>query len=77
MGFRGIEMKTNNLKFNTCGLADTMISYYDTMKENGMPEDELEIVMDSYMKIVELNQKYVKLSEDHIKNSHFRKEESE
>ena len=44
-----------------------MILYYDTMKENGMPEDELEIVMDSYMKIVELNQKYVKLSKEESK----------
>lgn len=57
----------SKLKFNTCGLADTMASYYDTMRENGMPEDELEIVMDSYMKIVELNQKYVKLSKEESK----------
>ena len=60
-------MKTNNLKFNTCGLADTMILYYDTMKENGMPEDELQIVMDSYIKIVDLNQKNVKLSKQKSK----------
>lgn len=57
----------SNLKSNTCGLADTMESYYDTMKENGMPKDELEIVIHSIMKIDELNQKYVKLSKEESK----------
>ena len=55
------------LKFNTCGLADTMLSYYDTMKENGMSKYELDKVMEAYNLIVELNQKYVKLSKEESK----------
>ena len=56
-----------NLKFNTCGLADPMLSYYDTMKENGMSKYELDKVMEAYNLIVELNQKYVKLSKEESK----------
>ena len=60
-------MSVSNLKFNTCGLADTMLSYYDTMKENGMSKYELDKVMEAYNLIVELNQKYVKLSKEESK----------
>jgi hypothetical protein len=60
-------MNVSNLKFNTCGLADTMLSYYDTMKENGMSKYELDKVMEAYNLIVELNQKYVKLSKEESK----------
>ena len=56
-------MNVSNLKFNTCGLADTMLSYYDTMKENGMSKYELDKVMEALNLIVELNQKYVKWNE--------------
>lgn len=50
------------LKYNTCGMVQYMESILESMKVNGLPKKEIKIVDNAIDNILELNQKYVRLS---------------